>query len=219
MRNLGYIVNPSAHTGERAVGILKDHPADVVLMDINLEGSLDGISTAKWMKKLWDIQIVFISTHHDDLHYDLAEETEPLAYLSKPFNIYNLHRTIQQSFKGAAKEVDHRHHFFLFSENGYIKVNPNDLLYFMPKGPRQYLVFADSHELISLDKKTLMAKLLRSGVPFQQVHQEYVVNMNHITKIDGDSLIINEQIIPTSQKYRKELFARLTLLSKSKRGA
>lgn len=219
LRGLGYHINPVAHSADTALKTLKTNPADVVLMDIDLEGSLDGISTAKWIKKNWDIQIIFLSMHHDDLHFTLAEEIEPLAYISKPFNIYNLHRTIQKYFKTLESDIAPSHHFYIFTENGYGKIDPNELLYFMPKGPRQYLVFGQKQELVSLDKRTMMNKLAHSGVPFQQVHQEYVVNLNHVSKIDGKSLIVNDKIIPTSQKYRKELFSRLTLLSKSKRGA
>lgn len=223
LSNLGYQLNPIAHSGAEALRILHSKMADVVLMDIDLEGSLDGIATAKKILESMDVQIVFLTKHHDAHHFDLAKEAKPMAYLSKPFNIYNLHHTIQMAFQSIAPSatVDGASLgcFFVYDQGGYLRIEPNDILYIRPMGSQQEVHFRSKKTIISITAKSLLKKLSVSQVPFQRVHREYVVNLNHIEKIDESTLVITEKLIPIGNTYKKELFNRLTLLSKANKGS
>lgn len=223
LSNLGYHLNPIAHSGQDALRILGKRMADIVLMDIDLEGSLDGITTAKRILERMDVQIVFLTKHNDSHHFDLAKEANPMAYLSKPFNIYNLHHTIQMAFQAIAPEQSNdgspTRCFFVYDQGGYLRIDPNDILYIRPMGSQQEVHFRNQKRIISITAKSLLKKLSVSQIPFLRVHREYVINLNHINKIDESTLVVAGKLIPIGNTYKRELFNRLTLLSKAKKGA
>jgi CheY-like chemotaxis protein len=83
---LGYHVCAKADTGEDAVFCaMKTHP-DVILMDINLKGTVDGIDAAKIIRKSLPPSIIFLTGYCDDETLRRAKEVHPEGYIQKPFN-------------------------------------------------------------------------------------------------------------------------------------
>ena len=63
---------------------------DLILMDINLKNSKDGIETAIAIQKIKDIPIIYITAFNDDLTINRAILTNPIHYMIKPFRIEEL---------------------------------------------------------------------------------------------------------------------------------
>lgn len=94
---LGYRVLGTARSGEKALEVLaKDRP-DLVLMDIHLSGTIDGIETAGQIRTLYDIPVIFLTAHADDESLERAQVTEPYGYIIKPFDELELHSTIKMA--------------------------------------------------------------------------------------------------------------------------
>jgi len=82
-------------SSEDAMDAIGDHSIDLVVMDIYLEGEVDGIESAMMIKKINPlIEIIFLSANSDDGNLDRAAKLLPLAYLSKPFNRQELYVAI-----------------------------------------------------------------------------------------------------------------------------
>ncbi|MEO5355997.1 MAG: response regulator [Nitrospirae bacterium YQR-1] len=95
LENLGYIVTSHEMTGEAAIGrALKDIP-DLILMDIRLEGRLDGIETAYEISSKIDIPVVYLTAHSDAEVLERAKATQPFGYMIKPFNSKELQSNIE----------------------------------------------------------------------------------------------------------------------------
>jgi two-component system, response regulator PdtaR len=60
-------------------------PPDLILMDIGLAGKLDGIETARRVKKQYDIPVIFLTAYSDDKRIAEAWEISPNGYIVKPF--------------------------------------------------------------------------------------------------------------------------------------
>ncbi len=84
--NLGYIVVKSVSNAQNALDIINSNDIDLVLMDVEIKGDVDGISCAKSIKEISDIPIIYISAFSDDETLKRAILTQPSAYLIKPFN-------------------------------------------------------------------------------------------------------------------------------------
>jgi len=82
----GYMNIGIASNGEDGYKKAIESQPNVVLMDINLESSLDGIQTAKNIQKERDIPIIYLTAFADDETIERAIQTNPAAYLVKPFN-------------------------------------------------------------------------------------------------------------------------------------
>ena len=86
LKNMGYDVVAIATTGTDAIQIATETTPDMVIMDIKLDGYMDGIQAADRIHFLLDIPVVFLTAYTDDITYQRAKETEPFGFISKPFD-------------------------------------------------------------------------------------------------------------------------------------
>lgn len=91
----GYEVLCICSTGEEAVLEIESRRPDLVLMDIRLDGELDGIQTTELIRKRHDVPVVYLTAYADDATLNRAKLTEPLGYLVKPFSETELRTTIE----------------------------------------------------------------------------------------------------------------------------
>lgn len=85
VRRLNYEVVGSAATAERALELVQQCQPDIVLMDVNIKGVLDGIDTAGAMRACSDAQIVFLTGACDPVSMARMEAAEPAGIVLKPF--------------------------------------------------------------------------------------------------------------------------------------
>lgn len=76
-----------ASNPEEALAAVDASMPDLILMDVNLSSEIDGIETAKRIKAKADVPVCFVTAYSDDATIARAEETEPAAYLVKPFEL------------------------------------------------------------------------------------------------------------------------------------
>ena len=92
---LGYIVTGNAPSGEEALRKIKNNLPNLVLMDIMLEGEMDGVETAQQIRELYGIPVIFLSAYSDSETLGRAKLTEPFGYLIKPYKERELHTTLE----------------------------------------------------------------------------------------------------------------------------
>src|SRR3954469_22611138 len=95
LTRLGDEVLAGAASGAHAVQQVTDHRPDLVLMDIHIEGAIDGIETAKLIPAELQIPVIYLTAYSDDDTLARARATTPYGYLLKPFTERELHATIQ----------------------------------------------------------------------------------------------------------------------------
>lgn len=94
LATLGYSVSV-ATTGEEAVATANRLKPDVVLMDINLDGSMDGIGAAEWIRRETGIPLIFLTAYAGIDTIDRAVAVDPVGYIVKPFNEKSLAANIR----------------------------------------------------------------------------------------------------------------------------
>ncbi len=97
LQNSGYRVTGIASSSEQALEKVELEKPDLVLMDIKLKGELDGIDTADLIRKKHNLPIIYLTSYTDEETFQRAKLTEPFGYLIKPFEIRELHRTIEMA--------------------------------------------------------------------------------------------------------------------------
>ncbi|MHA7130248.1 hybrid sensor histidine kinase/response regulator [Algoriphagus namhaensis] len=95
-----------ADSGEKALDILAENPADIVMMDINLAGDMDGITTTEIVNEKYDIPVVYLSASSDAETLNKVVGTNPSAYVIKPFNIRELNMVIELAIFKDRKEKE-----------------------------------------------------------------------------------------------------------------
>ena len=99
LKNLGYAVCGRATTGAEAMELVVNKKPDLVLMDINIKGNIDGIETAKMIKKGFNIPVIYVTSQSDVATLKRAKETKPDGFIIKPFDDNDLRVAIELALK------------------------------------------------------------------------------------------------------------------------
>ena len=94
----GYEVCGIASTGDQSIEMAAQFQPDLVLMDVIIKGSLDGISTAE---KIWDsyrIPVIYVTAYADEPTLKRAKITEAFGYILKPFDERELKIAIEMAY-------------------------------------------------------------------------------------------------------------------------
>ena len=94
IEDLGYDVCEVCYDSESALDAVYRFRPDMVLLDINIEGTLDGIDIARILESNYDIPYLFITALSDSLTIDRIKDLDPLAYIIKPFKEEDLRVSI-----------------------------------------------------------------------------------------------------------------------------
>ncbi len=86
LTRLGYDVVGTVASGPEAVDATARLQPALVLMDIKLQGPMDGVEAARIIRRDFDLPVLYLTSHSDDLTLARAMETAPSGYLLKPFN-------------------------------------------------------------------------------------------------------------------------------------
>lgn len=97
LRMLGYTVAGVASAGEQSIAQAREMGPDLVLMDIRLKGTMDGIEAAEQIRARYDIPVVFLTAYSDEATLQRVKVTEPFGYLIKPFEERELRSTIEMA--------------------------------------------------------------------------------------------------------------------------
>lgn len=100
---MGYQACDLVATGEEAVKVAGQNKPDLILMDIYLQGEMDGIEAAGLIRSMSNVPILFLTTYADTDLLERAKKTEPYAYLLKPFVTYELRANIEMALYKARK--------------------------------------------------------------------------------------------------------------------
>ncbi|MFA9275196.1 MAG: EAL domain-containing protein [Candidatus Aquirickettsiella gammari] len=95
LMRLGYDVPRVAASCEQALQAIHDTLPNIVLMDINISGDIDGIDTAAKI----DLPVIFLTAYSEESTLQRAKESKPYGYLVKPFSERELHATIQMALE------------------------------------------------------------------------------------------------------------------------
>ncbi len=95
LKKFGYVNIDTCSDIQTAKEHLTKSKKNLVIVDISLQESEDGIELAHYIKQNFDMPFIFLTSYSDDNIIENAKHTEPYGYIVKPFNPESLHATIQ----------------------------------------------------------------------------------------------------------------------------
>lgn len=95
LKRLGYQVIGVVNNGREAIQMTDKHRPDLVLMDVQIKGDIDGIEAAKQIREQFNLPVIFLTAYADDATIQRAKGSEPFGYLLKPFEETELHTAIE----------------------------------------------------------------------------------------------------------------------------
>lgn len=104
LSGLGYQVVGIADSSQAALELAETRHPDLTLMDIRLNGAMDGVETAQQLRDRFDIPVIYLTAYADEATLQRAKVTEPFGYLLKPFEERELYSTVEMALYKIANE-------------------------------------------------------------------------------------------------------------------
>ncbi|MGD1807647.1 two-component system response regulator [Dapis sp. BLCC M126] len=95
LKTMGYEVVDIVSSGEEAILIAAEKQPNLILMDVMLQGEMDGVTAAEQIQSNLQIPIIFLTAYTDNKTLQRVKATNPFGYIVKPFEERNLHLTIE----------------------------------------------------------------------------------------------------------------------------
>jgi CheY-like chemotaxis protein len=99
IKKLGYDVVAKVTKGSEAVDKVENLNPDIIIMDINIKGEMDGIETMQTIRKKSDVPVIYLSGSGDRYSYERAKKTGFTDYLTKPVTGDDLEEPLQTALQ------------------------------------------------------------------------------------------------------------------------
>ena len=225
---LGYQVTGIEPTGEEALKNIEKSRPHIILMDIGLGGTLDGVQTAQHIYEHYHIPIIFLTANSDNATFQRAKNTHPYGFVTKPFRQSELHRTIELALERVEEEqkmaekylndttnqpsylLDDR--IFVRYRDRMIRVQLTDILFAEADGRYAKIYTSEGEFFINITLSVLEEKL--SVKDFQRIHRSTIIN---VSKVDSfglgfSSVYIGKHNLPVGRTFVEPIAQRLNLL-------
>ena len=225
LTSLGYEVTGILPRGEQAVQQVKENKPDIILLDINLKGQLDGIETALQIQQFAQIPIIYLTANSDEATFNRAKPTKPYAFISKPFKQLDLQRAIELTISRMAENATGINsenttgdeqpfilsdRIFVRCKEKMIKIMLADILYM--EADRNYSrIFTNSREyVLSIPLKNIEEKM--SMQLFMRIHRSYLINITHVEEVFENHVMLAQKNVPLGTGMREQLMQRIQTL-------
>ena len=209
----GYAVVDVVDEAEDALSALQKHQPDMALLDINIEGEMDGIELASKL----EIPFVFLTSLYDQQTLGRVKLVNPSGYIVKPFNekdlIANveiaLHRNPLTKRTPAARKAEPEK-LFVRKDQDIVSILSSDIVYAEAFDNYTNLYTETEKFIISHTLKSIEEKLLPLG--FLRIHRSYLINFDAIDSISEGFVFLKGHRVSIGKSYRKEFLERLSML-------
>lgn len=214
--DLNYTVTDICANADEALKSIKSNPPEICLLDVNIDGEIDGIDLASMIKTRIDVPHIFITSFSDAATISRARDTQPSAYIIKPYTEKEVevnmmlvqHKKSENGFvKDQHSEEDS---FFIKDKHELIRIKFDEISYCEAADNYTIIYTSKGKHILSQTMKTVFEKLEKNG--FIRVHRSYFVRFKDIESIGPNYIIIQGKEIPLSQNHRGELLARINLI-------
>lgn len=195
-----------ATKGESALAFIDENQPDLVLMDIELDGQLDGVETAEKIQEKLFIPVIYLTKLHDDRTLKRVKKTMPAAYLSKPFKNHDLKyaienaiyaRQLQPNRKNDAAQIKNEtFNVSVFNDRLFCKTGTgqilrlfiNDIVFIELIGRECHIITIHGTEHINISLKDFFAGI--NDGPLLRIHRRFGININYMKHFNKNMIVM-----------------------------
>jgi DNA-binding LytR/AlgR family response regulator len=225
----GYAIAGIADNAQAAKAMFEKEEVDVVLMDINLKGTKDGIDTVMELMAIKQTPVIYLTAYTDAATVERVKKTYPAAFLTKPYNINNVQIAIQLALNnlvarkmdpggtgteaGESPEGTDRETIFQWNDSLFVKTNYrfvkillSSLLYISAENNYIHVVTSERKYVLRLSLNKVMEKIRSDRLI--RIHRSHLVNIDAIQSFTEQEVTVGKQVLPVGRQY-KEAFWKL----------
>lgn len=212
LQKLNYeVVNPVMSYNE-AIEMLYTEQPDLVIIDIRISGSKDGIELAEYIRENYSIPFIYLTANSDKETLSRVKKTTPNAYLLKPFTQNDLYAAIEIGMNNFEMQKNNNALVptSIIVKDGYDLIN-------IAFSEIVFLSSADNYVKIYLKNgKSVLTRSTISEIisrlpqnQFCQISRSCIVNMNFISKVEKNKVLVNDLSLPITSTYHQKLIAQI----------
>ena len=197
-----------AHSAEEALELIKDHPVDLMYLDIKMP-RITGLELARMIPQ--SVKVVFTTAYSD--HAVEGFRVDALDYLLKPVSyeefLESAMRAQRDMMPAEESRIQPGGHLLVKSEYRLLRIPFGDIEYI--EGLKDYVkifVAGESKAILSL----MSIKSLEDGLPsdkFMRVHRSFIVNIDKVRVVERNCIIMGGRAKPVSDSNRKAFMERI----------
>lgn len=172
---------------------------DLLFLDIEIPGELDGLSLARRIRSSDHLMSIVLVTHYESYVYD-GYTVNALRYLRKPIREADLFSCLETACRRASLLRQDR--FIIDERDRHAVLHHAEILFIEARG--HYLLFHLADAAAAPTMRARLRDALRAlpSALFVQCHRSYAVNLLHIRRFTRTSILVSDgQTLPVSQKY------------------
>ncbi len=209
LEDLGIRAIDFAMSYEDAIDSILNNQFDLILLDVNLGSEKDGIDLATEINKSMPTPFIFITSYYNQSTVARAKVTNPLAYLLKPFNQFDIRINVEMALY-KSDQNNEQSTFYIREKNGTIQIELTSIKVLEAQDNYTKIICDDKVLTISQTLKSILSKLPEAD--FVRTHKSYATRIDQISMIKGGYAYIGEDKIPIGRSYKSEFQDRISIL-------
>jgi DNA-binding LytR/AlgR family response regulator len=217
----GFYVAGKATRGEAVLEQVKIALPDIILMDIQLAGKMDGIATAEKIKETITIPIIYLTDFSDVATVERAKKTQPANYLLKPFDAKGLRIAIEVAFYNTSKGITPpsgeikavettsfkvENNLFIKDGDMLFRITIEDIIWIEAGGSYCYVHAKTKKYTRTVSLKDFLEELNHPDII--RIHRSHAVNIRHVTSINGNVVMLaaaKNKELQIGENYKQEV--------------
>lgn len=184
----------------QALDYLRKQPVDLIFLDIKMPD----ISGIEFYHSLARKPMVIFTTAYSE-HAVISFELDAVDYLLKPFSLPRFMKACSKAHEVGQWRNQGKIQEYIFLKTGYelVKVSFTEIQYLVAEGNYINVVMKDSKLLTRMTFSDMESLL--PPAKFFRIHRSYIVNKEHLSKIERHQVTINGECIPVSENYAQQI--------------
>jgi DNA-binding LytR/AlgR family response regulator len=212
LKKLNYEVVEPVISFNDAIEMLYTEQPDMVLIDIRISGNKDGIELAEYIRENYSIPFIYLTANSDKETLTRAKKTNPNAYLLKPFTQSDLYTAIEIGLNNfeMQKTMNSKVQTSIVIKDGYDLINISFSEIVFLSSADNYVKFYLKNGKSILSRSTISEMISRLPQNlFCQISRSSIINMNFISKVEKNNVLVNDIPLPITSTYRQKLIAQI----------
>ncbi len=209
LEEMGHTVLDICISGKEAYTALNSHKIDLILLDINLKGEINGIDIAESINEKYKTPFIFLTSHSDDATVKEAISKNPDGYVVKPFEKADLFTAISLCMHKKGNDqsnhnvITEKDHFFIKDGTTYVKLPYENIRFLRSSGN-----YVDVHCCEGKHTVRSTIKDLKENLPenkFIQIHKSIIINSHFLDSFNSNSAFIGKEELSIGRAYKDNL--------------
>lgn len=210
LEKAGYEVAAIVDNAEEAFTEISEKSPDLAILDINIEGDMDGIELASRLK----MPFIFVTSYYDKETLRKVSMLDPSGFIVKPFNGQDIVANVEIARR--KKSLDRKREevvsetIFIRDQQSILSLKPKEILFAEAMDNYTVIHMDSKKHTISHTLKSVEEKLLKYG--FLRIHRSYLINFDKIDSISENLVYIKGHQLSVGKSFRKNLISSLEIL-------